>query len=171
MRALSVVLILLVVLVGCRRSSQTEESPQEYFAKLEKQWKPPTERSNSPVTAAQLAESSQHMGIRFSSNTIALGFRKETGGMDTAIFLKVRMPSNEVERFIAASPLAKERFRENGAALPGSNSLLDPWWWNFTGKRQVRYGQASLPKAEVLHMLIDPENRSSVIVYLVWHQT
>jgi hypothetical protein len=165
-RTLLVIFTLLLLLsVGCRPS----ESPEEFFAKLEAQWKPPTERSDSPVTAAQIVECSQHMGIYFSTNTIPLGYKKMTGGMDDALFLKVRIPHNEVGAFIAASPLARESFDEL-AALPGANSLA-PWWWNFMRKRQVRYGQTSLPKGEALHMLIDPESESSVIVYLVWHQT
>jgi hypothetical protein len=169
MRTLSAILALLLSLtVGCRRSAKTEESPEEYFAKRESEWKPPVERSDVPVTASQLAECSQRMSVRFSTNTVALGFKKETGGMDDAIFLKVRMPIAEVGEFIAVSPLAKEQFRDL-ATLPGANTMS--WWWNFTRKRKVRYAQTSLPKAEALHMLIDAESDSSAIVYLVWHQT
>ncbi|HMP81372.1 MAG TPA: hypothetical protein PKA41_01545 [Verrucomicrobiota bacterium] len=169
MRILFAILaLLLLFVVGCRPSAKTEESPEEYFAKRESEWKPPKERSDVPVTAAQLAECSQRMNVRFSTNTVALGFKKETGGMDDAIFLKVRMPVAEVEEFIAASPLANQQFG-GLATLPGANTM--PWWWNFTRKGKIRYAQTRLPKGEALHILIDAESDFSAIVYLVWHQT
>jgi hypothetical protein len=126
-------------------------------------------RNSAPVitipTAAQISEFTRHASITLPASAQAIGWREERG-TDDALWLQVRMPAQDWQRFLDSSP-----FRN--ATLATNDQYRVSEFKEFFAAPPARYraGQQQLPNARVLNMVVDESDTTNVLVYLIWHET
>jgi hypothetical protein len=119
------------------------------------------------VTAQQQALAAQSMGLTFPSSTQYLLFERQQG-MDEAIHLKIQLSAAALQQLIDQKPFAGADWSTTQRSV---YDMPDVPQWRPTEVARFRSGQLSLPKAEVLNVLIDDADDTNKIIYLMWHQT
>jgi hypothetical protein len=134
---------------------------------------------STPSTEDALAVSAKVMRLTYPPNTQVLGyFHAEDPANrrfemipspDDAIWLKIEMDRKDVESFLATSPFAGEPLTETdrGAIFWPP----DQPWWDADRSGRFRSGQATLPQARYLNILIDLDSGERAVIYLMWHTT
>ena len=126
---------------------------------------PPNASTIEPPTASQLSEFVRNASISLPASAQPIGWREERG-MDKALWLQVRMPARDFQRFLDSSPFHEKTLTAN-----------DPYqisqFREFLPKPPARYraGQQSLPNGRVLNMVVDESDAANVVVCLMWHET
>lgn len=112
----------------------------------------------------QLAEFVRNAGITLPQSTQAIGW-KESRGMDDALWLKIEMPTSDLASFLATSP-----FRSGGLETNQTYHLYHfSDFWQAPPAR-YRVGQAALPNARTLNMVIDDTGSTNTAVYMMWFE-
>ena len=85
--------------------------------------------------------------------------------MDDALWLQVKLPVEDLDAFLKASPFAD-------STLSRSDESRVHQFRHFFEVPPARYraGQESLPNARVLNILIDESGPDVVVLYLMWHE-
>ena len=123
------------------------------------------------VAAKKLSEYSQIMNIEFPSSVRLLNFQ-EQHGLDMSIYLKINLNKSDLQALLSRSPFANRKLKEPKDNPIPFVSLTGPNWWNISSVKKWKSGQASLPDAQYLNILIDFESiGNKVIIYLEWHET
>jgi len=89
-------------------------------------------------------------------------------GMDDTIYLKLRLPREDLDIFINKSPFKDVALRTD-RRYPYWE--LDKEWWDLDKPILFQSGEALLPKAKYLNILIDLDDPKIVIIYLCWLET
>jgi hypothetical protein len=124
------------------------------------------------VTPQQQADAARSMGLTFPAGVQFLLYKRDTGGPDDAVFLKLAMSGPALAQFVAQPPLASVKWDSTRRCVDDV-----PTWpqWQPDKATQFRSAQIHLPSAEVLNVLIDDGAAAgpdgSAIVYLMWFQT
>ena len=126
-------------------------------------------RSKAPIvtkpTAPQIAEFVTNSSITLPPSAQAIGWYEERLN-DAGLWLQVQMPVQDLQTFLDSSP-----FR--GVVLETNDLIrLDDFrvFWTSPPLR-YRAGQQSLPNGRFLDMLIDQNDSTNVMVYLMWFET
>jgi len=122
---------------------------------------------NAAVSTSTLAKCAKIINVSFPEGTVALNYHTSRG-LDDAILLKVTMPVEDVESFLAASPFAGAALRSDRRFPPPVAGLS---WWSVERPQTFQSGQAALPGAAYLDILIDLDDTELATIYLFWHET
>jgi hypothetical protein len=117
-------------------------------------------------TESQIAEFVSKARIGLPPSTQVIGWREERGGMDGFVWLHVTMAKQDVAGFLDNSPLRGVQLQTKHLSHA---SQFEPFF--IAPPQQYRSGQAWLPNAQVLNILIDDSDTASAQVYLMWHET
>jgi hypothetical protein len=120
------------------------------------------------VTEEDLKECGSKMHITFPQSTRAVNIDKITGGPDDGIFLKIEIDRKEMDALIKSSPFASVELRSERRYVLKEPTLS---WWNPESARNYKSGQAQLPDAKYLNILLDLDGNERVTVYLQWGET
>ena len=107
------------------------------------------------------------MLLVFPTGTKALGYKEEPG-LDRSIYLKLQIPRNELSTFLNASPFARIQLDRDIKAIDHG---IDEDWWRPDSVKHFMSGQALLPDAKFVDVLVDLDAKETVILYLEWHET
>lgn len=121
--------------------------------------------SIAPPTALQRAEFSRNTGLTLPASATAMGWHEERG-LDDALWLQVKMPANDLPKFLESPPL-------RGIELSPNSPYFVSGFQMFVATPPTHYraGQQPLPNAKYLTVLIDESATSEVIIYLMWNET
>ena len=122
---------------------------------------------DAAVSANTLAKCAEIMNVSFPEGTVALNYRA-LPGMDHAILLKIRVPIDDVESFLARSPFAGRPLRSDRRFPP---PFAEASWWTVEEPERFQSGQAALPRAAFLDILIDLDDAEVATIYLHWSET
>ena len=127
--------------------------------------KPNTPAHMSPPTAAQLAEFTRNTSITLPASAQPVAWMEERG-MDTALWLEVRMPAADVAQFLDSRPL-------QGVSWSRSDAYQLHQFREFFSQPPARYraGQQALPNGRVLNVLVDESDPTQATVCLMWQET
>lgn len=85
---------------------------------------------------------------------------------DVLIQLKLEMPANEVNAFLAASPFARKKL---STELRHVSNTGQPEWWAPQDAKSFRSAMIELvPRAEGASILVNLDDPATVVVYLIW---
>jgi hypothetical protein len=126
---------------------------------------PPDAPTIKSPSASQLSEFVRKAGISLPASAQPIGWREEHG-MDEALWLQVRMPVQDFQRFLDNSPF-------HGSTLTSNDPYQISQFREFLPKPPAHYraGQLSLPNGRVLNLVVDESDNENVVVYLMWHET
>ena len=108
------------------------------------------------------------MSVSLPERSEAIGFR-HYHGLDDVILLKLRMPVEGTDELISTSPFKDMVLSTTEKPITMQHSKLE--WWNVDSVKNYRSGEADLPDAKRLHILIDYDQPGFAIVYLEWWET
>ena len=139
------ILLLLIALLGCGRST------------------PPV---ITTPTAAQIAEFTANTKITLPASVQAISWHEERG-MDAALWLQMRMPATELQGFLDGSPFRNAKLSTNDQSLVFKFQDFFP-----TPPLRYRCAEQQLPNARFLNIIIiDETDTTNALVSLMWHET
>ena len=113
-----------------------------------------------------LAKCSKKMQISFPPGTRVLCDQDEAG-MDSALSLKVEIPGDRWEAFLAGSPFRGKDFRSEARYLLGP----DDGSWDPSRPSDLPTAQVRLMSGAYLNMGVDRTDPVKAVLYLFWHET
>ncbi len=104
------------------------------------------------------------MHIQFPKTVAPLGWH-ESEGVDVAVWLKIGLPTADLDTMLEGSPFAAVELRDDRWRMPAD---LDETWWRTHEVRDFRFAEADLRDGSTLSMLIDLDDENTAVVYLFW---
>ena len=116
-------------------------------------------------THADVVSFTNSAHLTLPSGTDATAYRSESGGMDSAAWMQVTMRKELVDVFLASSPFGGAEIRTNG------NSVVH-LFGGFIKATPLAYREASssLPNSDVLKLVIDDDDSTNAVIYIMWHE-
>jgi hypothetical protein len=109
----------------------------------------------------------QRAHMTLPTNTVPLGARIYRG-QDKFIELKIRLSKSDLDALLRQSPL---RDKPLSSVRRYSRNIAGLSWWRPEGAKRFLSGEASLPNAEILRLLVDLDQEQFVIVYFEWSES
>lgn len=129
---------------------------------------PATISEFTEVTPAQLRDCAEKMQITFPSGTRSVGMCKQEGWQDDTIWLKVQIPKKDLLALLESSPFAKEMLSNERRYITSPGKIA---WWKAEAVTNFKSGQANLPEAKYVNILIDLDDEEIIAIYLMWQET
>ncbi|HEY2976196.1 MAG TPA: hypothetical protein VGJ48_27020 [Pyrinomonadaceae bacterium] len=125
-------------------------------------------QSTVVITEEQLRACGTKMHVSFPASTQPLGIQEVTGWLDDQLYLKLQIPNQDLESFLRSSPFAGKQLRTDRSEILDDKNLS---WWRPESVKKFKSGQAVLPDAKYLKILVDLDSDDKTIIYLAWFDT
>ena len=126
------------------------------------------DKATGEISEQKLKECGDKMHTEFPSGTRSLNLYEVTGWLDDLIRLKVEIDKKDLDAFIKGSPFSEMELDGHNKYVENETSL--PWWKPGYAK-QFKSAEAALPDAKYLKILIDLDDETKAIIYLMWMET
>ena len=120
-------------------------------------------------TATEFATFLQRTTFNIPAAAQPVRFHSQTGGMDDALWLQVRLPTTQFQQFISSSPIPPAGIR---SGPDGSESTLGHFrTWLPTTPKSFKYADTQIAPGRHVKCIFDFDDPQTTVIYIMWFET